>query len=173
MEKLNKITKIFLFISTLSGVIWIGSYLLRLFLSYQLFLEEDFVLKPYVTDANLSGILYTLLPAITTTFAAYIIFFINFVAFIVFSKISLKEQGWLFIIFLTVLITAPFEIYLMTMDYDIILKLYSQQFAPQEILDLIIKRFIKLSGFPILEVCAYGAVIFLALFQPLKFKKTQ
>lgn len=171
MEKLNKISKIFLFISILAGIVWLGSYVLRLFLSYQLFLEEDFVLKSYVTDENISGILYTLLPAFTTTFVSYIIFILTFVLFIALSKISLKEQGWLFIILLTVLITAPFEIYLMTMDYDILIKLNSGQFVPQEILGLIIKRFVKLSGFPILEICAYCAVVFLALFKPLKLKK--
>lgn len=171
MQKLNKISSSFLYICFLSGILWLGGYICRLMVTYQLFEAKDFILKQYVNDQNLYGILYTISSAVTFTFIMFIAFIITFVLFLLTSKLSLKENGWLFVITLILIVTAPFEIYLMTIDYKIISKVFFSIFNEKEILGLFIKRFKVLSSFSLIEIFSYFIIIFLYLFQPLKMKQ--
>jgi len=167
MNNLNRVSKILLFVTCLSGALWLGSYMTRLFVMYRLFEDTDFILKPYYNTANLSEVLLTLLPAFTSTFILYIIFFLFFILFLVSSKIKLKLNGWLFIITILILVTAPFEVYLMTIDWDIISRLRSESFNPNDIIGLIKDRFKIFSSFPVIEIFCYFAIVFLLIFKPL------
>lgn len=170
MKKLNITAKIFLYLAFLSGVLWTGSYMLRMFLTFRLFEETGFVLKQYLTTQNLPIVLTTLYPTFITTFVLYIIFIVTFMLFLVFCKMSLKQNGWLFIITLLLLITFPFETYLMTIDYKIITAL-SGNFDPKYIISLIVERFKVFNSFPIIEIISYFTMIYLAVFQPLTSSK--
>jgi hypothetical protein len=64
MKKYNTITKIVLYLSFISGVIWTGSYLVRMFLFYQFFTVRNFELKEYLSGVDLSPVFYTLLPSV-------------------------------------------------------------------------------------------------------------
>jgi hypothetical protein len=172
MKNLNKIAKTFAFLSCLSGILWVGSYLLRLLISYQLFQERDFLLKEYYNKQNIDAVLKTLLPAFSTTFILYIVFILSFIVFLISSKINFKENGWLFITAALVFITFPFEVYLMVIDYKIILLLNSGIFESNQVLSLITDRFKLLSSFPIIHVLCYFAIIFIIIFQPLKLKSS-
>ncbi len=167
MRKLSKLPKIFLFITSISCCLWLGSYVLRMFISYQLFEAPDLIIKSYITSENIEGILFTLLPAFTTTFVLYILFILSFILFLATSKISLKNNGWLFMICLTILITLPFEAYLMIIDYKIIMALMSDTIDSSFVTENIRDRFTVFSSFPLIEIFCYFAIIFLALFQPL------
>jgi hypothetical protein len=167
MNKLTKISKIFLFIFAAFGAIWLGSYISRLSLFYQLFQGAEFQLKGFVTDQNLSGIFQTLIAAVSIHMLFYLVMVIMFTFFLVTSKLSLKENGWLFISMILIYFTAPFEIYLMTIDYEIVTKVFSENFDQREILELVIKRFKVLSSFSIVEILCYLAVAYLFIYQPL------
>jgi hypothetical protein len=167
MNTLNKISKIFAFMTIITCSIWIGAYLSRLFLSYQLFDAQDLSLKSYITSANLAGILTTMLPAITTTFVSYICFIISFGLFIIVSRMKLRDNGWLFIITIIILITLPFEIYLMTIDYRIILQLNYGIFNTSDIVELFVRRIKVLGSFPLIETFCYISFYYFLLFRPL------
>ena len=171
MKNLKTFPKILLFFVVLSGALWLGSYFTRLVISYQIFEGTDFTLRNYVNDQNLGGILKSFEPAIISTLVLYIIFIISYFLFIITSKISLKENGWLFIITIIILLTLPFEIYLNLIDYKIIVLLNSANFSSKEVLELIIKRFKIFSSFPVIEIFCFWAIVFLFLFQPLKVKE--
>ena len=173
MNALNKTSKIFAFLSVITCSLWIGSYLSRLFLSYQLFEVHDLSLKSYITSANLTGILTTMLPSITTTFVLYICFILSFVIFIIFSRIKLRDNGWLFIIAVIVLITLPFEVYLMTIDYTIICQLNCGTFNTSEIVGLLVRRIKVLGSFPLIEIFCYLSFYYFLLFRPLTKKKNE
>lgn len=167
MKNLNKTSKILAFLSLLTCSLWVGAYLSRLFLSYQLFVAEDLTLKPYITSANISGILTTLLPSVTSTFVLYISFIIFFGAFIAVSNVKLRNNGWLFIISVIILITLPFEIYLMTIDYSIISQLNQSTYDPSEIINLFVRRIKVLGSFPLIEIFCYLSFYYFILFRPL------
>lgn len=172
MKNLNLLSKVFLLIALISGALWLGGYLSRMFLFYQLFAETDFALKPYVVQESLPAIFITLSSIVSFTMVTYIILIISFIVFIFTSKINLKRNGWLFIITLIIFITAPFEIYLITIDYEIVTKIFSGVFDSNNILELVIKRFETLSSFPIIHILSYFAVIYYLLFQPFTVKET-
>ncbi len=167
MKNLNKFSRYLLYISCLSGAVWLGSYITRLFVTYRLFQPNDFVLKNYISVQGLGDILYTLLPAFLVTFIFYIIFFVFFILFLSTAKLSMRNNGWLLIITVIILLTFPFEAYLMSIDYNIVALLTGNSFNSSEVLNLIIKRFKVFSSFPVIEIFCYFAVIFLIIFQPL------
>ncbi len=167
MKKISKISASFLTIASIACIFWMGSYLLRMFLTYQLFDETITSYKPYVNDQNMSGILITLNPALVTTFVVFIVFLIFYFLFLFTSGLNLRKNGWLFIITIIVLVTAPFEIYLMTIDYQIFSRVNTGVFQSSEVILLVMKRLKKLSSFPLIELLSYCAVVFLAIFKPM------
>jgi hypothetical protein len=170
MKELSRFSKILLFLAFLSGSLWIGAYLTRLFLAYQLFEAKDLALKSFVNQQNLSGILYSMLPAISTSFILYIVLLVTYTAFLLTSKISLKKNGWLFIISLIIYLTMPMEAYLMTIDYKMIIQLNSGAFDPGFVLSLLTDRIKVLSSFPLVEIFCYFSIVYFILFQPLTVK---
>jgi hypothetical protein len=167
MNNLNGFSKFILFITCLSGSLWLGSYVTRLSTAYSLFEETDFILKPYYNNGNLSEVFITLLPVYTTTFISYIIFFLFFIIFLMISRISLKQNGWFFITTVLIIATFPFEAYLMTIDWKILSLIKSESFNPDDIVNLIKDRFNIFSSFPVIEIFSYFAIIFLIIFKPL------
>ncbi len=171
MENLKKSSKLILFISLLSGILWLGGYTARLLITFQLFEPKDWVFKQYINTANLTGIYITLTPVITFTLITYLIFIICFTLFLIVSKVNLKTEGWLLIIALIIFITAPFELYLMTIDLKIVTNLTNSNFVLDKVTQLIIKRMSLLSNFSLIEIFSYLGIIFLVVLKPLRLKK--
>lgn len=166
MKELNTTSRIFSYLSVLTGSLWLGAYLTRLFISYQIFEGPDLNFKAFVNPANLNGILQMLLPAVTTTFVLFIAFIVFYVLFLITSRLNFRENGWLFIMSIIILICVPFEIYLMTIDYPMILQLNSGNYASQIIVDMLIKRFKVLGSFPLIEIFCFMSLYYFILFRP-------
>jgi hypothetical protein len=166
MKEQNLLNKIFVCLAVLSGSIWLGAYAERMIIGYQLF-DIDMNIMPYVNQQNLSGILVTIAPAVNTTFILYLFFIFAFTIFLFSSKISLRENGWLFIIAVIVYSTLPFEAYLLTIDYEIISALnFSDVIDAEFVISLIKDRFTTLSSFPIIIFLSYCSMIYFLLFKP-------
>ncbi|NWF88032.1 MAG: hypothetical protein HXY50_01070 [Ignavibacteriaceae bacterium] len=168
MDKLNKFSKSLLFLFVISGTIWLGSYITRLSVFYNLFQPEGFILKEFVTNLNISGIFSTLIAAISINLIFYILMVLSFILFVITAKLKIRENGWLFISIVLIISCLPFEIYLMIIDYQIINDVWSGNFDSNKVLSLVIKRFTVLSSFSIVEILSFFTVIFLFMFQPLK-----
>ncbi len=167
MKKISKTSASFLTAASLACILWMGSYLTRLMLSYQLFDDTVAAHKSYLNEQNMSAVLVTLNPAIMTTFVLFIVFLIFYFLFLFTSKLNLRKNGWLFIITVLVLITAPFEIYLMTIDYRIFTSVNSGTFNSGDVLNLVMKRLTVLNSFSFIELLCYAAILFLAIFKPM------
>jgi hypothetical protein len=170
MQNLSKTSKIFLFLAALSGILWMGAYLARLLVFYQLFEPKELILRPVFNEQNLHAVLIELNPLIILTLVLYMVFIITYFVFITISKMSLKENGWLFIVTVIIFLTLPFELYLVSFDYRIISSVLTGNFNSMEIVQLIIKRFIVLSSFPIIELFCYFSITYFVLFKPLTKK---
>lgn len=171
MKQVSILSKLFAVLALMSGSVWIGSYLTRLFLVYQLFEGPELVLKSFINPENIEGILYAILPSLVTHLVAFIVMIIAVIFFFVFSKISLRFNGWLFIILVAILITLPFEIYLMVTDYKTISLLNSTSFDSNYIVTLLRDRIKVLSSFSLVEIFTYLSFFYFLVFQPLT-KKT-
>ena len=168
MQNLTKSTKLFLFITMLFFALWIGGYVLRHMVIYQLFEPENPSLKINYTSKILPDILYIIFPIFVFNIVSYAVFIISFLVFIFISKISLKREGWLLISCIVIAICAPFEIYLLTKDYEIARVINSQDFNPLIVINLIHERLVVLSSFSLIEIMSSVGIIFLCVFQPLK-----
>jgi hypothetical protein len=167
MKNLNKFSKYILYIMCISGAVWLGSYITRLFVTYHIFQGNDFILREYITQQNLNEIFFTLKPAFLTSLILYTVFFVSFIVFLSTAKIKLKHNGWFFITTIIIFFTFPFEAYLMNIDYKIVMLLSGNGYNRSKILNLIIERFKVFGSFPLVEIFCYFAIIFLIIFQPL------
>jgi len=165
----NKFTlsKILAVLALVSASIWLGSYLSRLFIVYQFFEGPDLILKNYINENNIDGILFSVLPAIIVHFVSFIIMMIATILFYFTTKLSLRFNGWLFIILIAALILLPFEIYLMSIDYNIILALNSRAFDSTQVVTMLRDRITDLSSFSIVAMLTYSSFYYFIVFQPL------
>ena len=170
MKKNNKFSSFCSFLALASGNIWFGAYIARLLLTYQLFEPTEPVLKNYVTNNNLPAIIQTTFPLVNLTFFSYLVLIFFFTLFLIFTKLKLKEDGWLFIISMIIYLTLPFEAVLLTVDYKLIVLFINEQFASAEVLKLIIERITLLSSFPIILILSYLSVPFFLVVKPFTLK---
>ena len=170
MKNISILSKIFAVLALISAAIWVGSYLSRLFLVYQLFEGPDLILRGYINNENINGILFSIYPSFVLHFAAFIIMFITTVLFYLTSKINLRFNGWLFIVLLAIIITTPFEIYLMLIDYKVIMMLYSNSFDSNTVINLLRDRIKDLSSYSIVAILTYLSFYYFIVFQPLTKK---
>mgnify|MGYP005605427161 FL=1 len=170
MKNISILSKIFAVLALISAAIWVGSYLSRLFLVYQLFEGPDLILRGYINNENINGILFSIYPSFVLHFAAFIIMFITTVLFYLTSKINLRFNGWLLIIIIAIIITTPFEIYLMLIDYKVIMMLYSNSFDSNTVINLLRNRIKDLSSYSIVAILTYLSFYYFIVFQPLTKK---
>ncbi len=167
MKKYNYFQKFNLFLVISTFIIWFGTYIARHLAVYQLFEPEGLVLRSIYTKDNLNVIFEIIFPLLVTPLVTFPIFIILLLLYLFTSRINLKKEGWLFISLLIIIITAPFEIFLLIKDYKIINLILSQNYDSMEILDNIRNRITVLSSFSLIEIFSYLAIVFLTIFKPL------
>lgn len=170
MANLSLVSKIFLFLAILFFSLFLGGYAARQMIVYQLFEPDGLSFKSIYDNQNLIVVLPTIMPAIIMNLVTYGMFLISFIVFILTSKIKVKYEGWLFAIILIIVVTAPFEIYLGTIDLKIVSLILSNIVDVNQISELIKERLNVFSSFPLIKVFSFAAIIFLFLFQPLRKK---
>lgn len=168
MKNLNIFSKTILLFTTIFFTVWLGGYIARQIAVYQLFEPVELNLRTFYNPNNLSSAFTLLVPLIISNLITYACFLLLFLTFIVVSKLNLRRNGWLFIITLIIIITAPFEIYLSLIDYKIIRLGLANINEPNAIFELIKERLTKLSSFSLIEIFSYLSIIFLVLFKPLQ-----
>lgn len=170
MEKLNLVSKTFLFITILFFSLFLGGYVARQIVIYQLFEPTGINFKSAYNEQNLHIVYYTILPLIVMNIVTYITFLFSYMIFFFTSKIKIKYEGWLFAVTVILLITAPFEIYLSIIDFKIVRMIMVDSMQINAISELIKNRMSELSSFSLIEIFSFFAIIFLALFRPLRKK---
>ncbi len=170
MAKLSLISRICLFLAILFFSVFLGGYIARQMIVYQLFEPDGQTFKSFYNEQNLSVVHPTILPVLIMNLFAYAVFLLSSLGFFLTSKIKVKYEGWLFAIILIIAITAPFEIYLSTIDLKLVSLIMSNSSAVNTISELIKERMNVLSSFSLIEVFSFAAIIFLFLFQPLRKK---
>lgn len=168
MKNLSLIAKIFLLITSISFPLWLGGYVARQVVIYQLFEPIELNFKTIYQNQNLSAVFYTIFPLLVFNLTSYSVFLISFTIFLITSKINLKKEGWLFIILIIILICAPFEIYLSITDYKIASIVLSDPMNVDTVTSLVKERMMILNSFPLIEIFSSFAIIYLFLFKPFR-----
>jgi hypothetical protein len=150
------------------AVVWIGSYITRLVLVYQFFEPVNLELRNLYNTQNLASVLTMVISPIVCNIITFPLFLVSFFLYIFISKINIKNEGWLFLTMMVIIITAPFEIYLLSMDLSIIELLFSPNYDVNQAINMIRERMVVLSSFPLIEIFCYIALVFVVVFKPLR-----
>jgi hypothetical protein len=169
--KNKKLSYPFAFASSIFGVLWLGAYVTRLILTYNLFKEGELVLKNFINNSNIVGVFRAFEPLYYITFITYLIFIICFTLFLISAKLNYKKNGWLFIVSIIVYFTLPFEVILMAIDYKIILMSLAGNFNSELILALMIERLQILDGFSVILILCYLSIPYFLIFRPFSKKE--
>ncbi|AFN75739.1 hypothetical protein MROS_2509 [Melioribacter roseus P3M-2] len=159
--------KIFPLLAALFYLSWMCGILSDLLISFQLFEPKGLVLKEIFAQTDLTAGLLLFAPAITLKLISYPLLLISIVFYLIFIKPQLKKEGWLLIILLLIIITAPFNIYLLFKDYRLLMEIINLRPAAETIA-LIRERFIVLDGFPLINLFVYLGMLFIAIIKPLQ-----
>ncbi len=165
-KETSTFAKILALISLVALSLWIGTYLSKLLTIYYLFEGPELILRNYINEQNLDAFLRILLPLHSLQITTYLIFILTFILFIIFSKISIKYNGWLFIIIMIVLVTLPFEIYLMTIDLKFVQAILSNNFNSEQLIVLLRERIKVLSSYPLVALFSYISIYYFIIIQP-------
>jgi len=165
---MEKVSNFFKYVAACGGSLWFGAELSRLTLTFYLFQGNQFELKPFVDEAFLQPVFYVMNPLLILTSIAYSVFFVSFLIYILTTSLKLRANGWLFIILVLVVTLSPFEFYLIKKDYQILTLVFTGKILSKDVLYLVITRFKVLGSFPLIHLFSFMAIIYLAIFQPLK-----
>jgi hypothetical protein len=167
MKNNSALQSIIKYLLVTSFIIWFGSYVSRHLIVFQMFEPRELELRSIFKTESLNSVFQIILPILVTNIISYLSFLLLFIIYIFTSKISLGNEGWLFISMLIILVTAPFEIFLLIKDYSIISLIYNETSKPLIVLELIRKRITILNSFSLIEIFSYLAVVFLVITKPL------
>jgi hypothetical protein len=158
--------KILALISLIALSIWLGTYFAKLLTVYYVFEGPELILRDYINQQNMDALVRILLPLHSLQLISYIVFVVIFIMFLLVSKISIKYNGWLFIIIMIILVTLPFEIYLMIIDYKFVQSIMSNNFNPTQLIELLRERIKVLSSYPLVALFSYISIFYFIVFQP-------
>ena len=168
MENINKVSKTILFFLSLSYSLFTGGYFIRHLAVYQLFEENSLRIKDMFLVSDAIGNYFIIFVLVFSNAITYVFFLILFITFLVFSKLNLKVNGWLFISSVIILLTSPFELYLIYWDMEFVGYIINEVTDISLLSSSLIVRYENLSGFPLIHFLSLILIPFLFIFQPFK-----
>ncbi|WKZ68012.1 MAG: hypothetical protein QY331_08605 [Melioribacteraceae bacterium] len=169
MENQTKFSKLIIYLTCVFFTIFIGSYLVKIGMINQFFEAETMSIKPIFEGVELKGAFLTMLPVFSISVISFICFILFLLAYVVVSKINFRNEGWFFIITLLIIVTTPFELYLLLQyDINLIQKIFSNDINSIYLLEMLKQRIVALGPFPLIILFSYFIIIFLAIFKPLR-----
>jgi hypothetical protein len=167
--ELNKIsTKIYLFILIVAVIFWLGGSIYRAIVAYTLFEPFSLVIKSEITYDILRQTLKLIGNINVYLLISYPVVLISFVLFVKSSKANIRNEGWLFMITMILILFFPIEVYLSYLDINYTLLVLFSDFDTNIALSLLIQRIAALGGLPAIGFLSYFTAIWFAIFQPLK-----
>lgn len=168
MNNLSKTSKTILVFTFISYALWVGSYVAKNLLLFQFFEPETMALKNIFAKSDLFSIFYSFYPVITLNVVCYILFILLFILFVVTSRLNLRNNGWLFISLLVVLLTMPVEIYLIIKyEYNMIIDTNNMSLAVQPAIEMLKQRVAKFGMYSFVSIFSTLSIIFFFIFKPL------
>ncbi len=161
-------TKIYLFILIIVGLFWLGGSIYRAIVAYTLFEPFSLIVKSQLSYDILKQTLKLIGNINVYILFSYPLVLIFYYLFIRSSRVSLKKEGWLFMITMIFVLFFPVEIFLTYLDINYTYQVLLTEFNTNIALSLLIQRIGALGGLPAIALLCYLTSIWLAIFQPLR-----
>lgn len=126
----DKITKTTLTLMLLGFALWFGGSILRTAIGYDLFSPEAVLsLKSHYSPQVQMQNVYLFANLAIYTAIGYSVFFISMLVLFFKNKSRLKQNGWLLMAFVLLLIASPVQFYLMYFDYNLAMPVVRERLA--------------------------------------------
>lgn len=151
-----------------AGILWLGGTAIRTLIGDALVYTGTTDFLPGV-DPNAERQIYALL-AITSVVVnlSYCIVFVGTILYLKYTRLKLKEQGWLMMCAILFFLFSPAEFFTMKLDWNFIRLLYFGSPEIPQLRELFIRRIAALRGVPVIAILIYYTIVILAIWQPLK-----
>lgn len=164
----TKLSKTFLLILVLSGIIWFGGLHIRAIIGFDLLEMGTLDFKPNIHPYVERAVFNLIAQSSLVVGIAYIITWLAGLFYIITTHRRFKENGWFLMCVILFYIFTPVEIYTLVLDAKIWLLNFSGSNDLVEFRTLFIHRLAALSGVPTIAILCYYTAIIVAVFQPLK-----
>jgi hypothetical protein len=173
LEKFS--TRLILSVLLISLAIWFGGSLVRSTTAYEIFEPgtKMELKKSYSNDLQLHTIRLFAYGAVYTGIS-YLLAFISAIVLTIRWRKYLKQNGWLFMALVIFFISAPIEIYLTYLDYELNMTiLYGgvKDFWDGNLQRYFLVRFTKLSQLSPITMLSVATSLILVIWKPLKLVK--
>jgi hypothetical protein len=168
MYKLNKSTKIWLFVLIVASIFWLGGINVRALIGNELLNYDEFSFRTNIPPDEENMVFKMVSYSSILIMISYLITFISAIFFVTSFKIKFKENGWFLMCVLLFFIFSPVEFYTSYLDIKFVLLFYQKPVNHDTLLKLFGERIGFLKGVPWIALLSYYAIIFIAVFKPLK-----
>ena len=164
----TKLSKTFLLILILSGIIWFGGLHIRGIIGFDLLQMGTLDFKPNIHPYVERAVFNLIAQSSMVVGVAYIITWLAGIFYLITTPRRFKENGWLLMCTILFYLFTPVEIYTLVLDAKIWLLNFSGSNDLVEFRTLFIHRVAALSGVPTIALLCYYTAIVLAVFQPFR-----
>lgn len=120
MLKYDTFSKILMSLAILGFSLWFGSNIARTAIGYDIFKPQaELVLKEHYTNEQRMQNIYLFSSGAVYSDIGYLIFSLSLITFAVKQKKYLKQNGWLVMSLILLLLALPVQVYLIYMDYKL------------------------------------------------------
>ena len=165
--------RVALFTFIVASTLWLGGMHFRAMIGNDLLKFGSLAFEEYIAPDAEREIFRLLSVASLVIIGSYIIALVSSIAFLVTCPWRLKEHGWLMISAILFYLFVPVEVFTMYLDGKMIYNEFFTTADNQVFRELFVARIGALAGAPIIATLCYYTIIALAVFQPLKKKKSQ
>ena len=173
MYKLSKSAKIWLFILVVASVFWLGGINVRALIGNELLNYDEFSFRTNIPQDEENMVFKMISYSSVLIMISYLVTFLSAIFFAVTSKIKLRENGWYLMCIMLFFVFSPVEFYTYFLDLKFILLYYSRPVNHDGLEKLFGERIGFLKGVPWIAMLSYYAIIFIAVFQPMKKSKRE
>ncbi|MGB9697488.1 MAG: hypothetical protein ACP5P3_07120 [Ignavibacteria bacterium] len=170
---MSKAEKFWLFLLIISAIFWLGTINGRYLIGNDLITYDEFSFRTSIPPDE-ENLLFKLISyASIVIIISYVFVLLSATMFLIKTKLTFKENGWLMMSTILFYIFVPVEIYTYYLDMKFFFIYLSNPPNHDELLRIFGERIGFLKGVPWIGMLSYYAIIALAIFQPMKKTKEQ
>jgi hypothetical protein len=164
----SRSSQIAVYFFSLGFVLWLGGVIVRGVVSNELLQAGTLEFKPNI-NPSVERTIYSLIAnASSVVLVGYIVTWISGIVFLLTTKLSPKEHGWLMMSAIFLYFFTPVEIYTFYLDIKMMMLNFYGSNDLTEYRKLLIHRLGALSGVPFIALLCYFTMLGCIIFQPLR-----
>jgi len=168
MYNFSKSSKIWLFVLIISGIFFLGGINVRALIGNELLNYDEFSFRISIPPDEENMIFKMIGYASILIMVSYVITFLSAIFFAFSFKINKKENGWYIMCLMLFFVFSPVEFYTFFLDIKFIQLFYQRPVNHDGLLTIFGERIGFLKGVPWIAILSYYAIIFIAIFKPLR-----